>query len=49
MDCVHNGFGEHNCYHWEDAGIVCPPNSKLFKKVMNYEMLSLTLNFHFIF
>ena len=25
MDCVHNGFGEHNCFHFEDAGITCPP------------------------
>ena len=28
MDCVHNGFGEHNCYHFEDAGITCPPEGK---------------------
>ena len=25
VDCVHNGFGEHNCFHFEDAGITCPP------------------------
>ena len=25
VDCVHNGFGEHNCFHFEDAGIACPP------------------------
>ena len=28
VDCVHNGFGEHNCYHFEDAGITCPSQGK---------------------
>jgi len=23
VDCHHNGFGLHNCYHGEDAGLVC--------------------------
>uniref|UniRef100_A0A3Q1AJN5 Hensin n=1 Tax=Amphiprion ocellaris TaxID=80972 RepID=A0A3Q1AJN5_AMPOC len=22
-DCVHGGFGAHNCYHGEDAGVMC--------------------------
>lgn len=22
-DCVHNGIGNHNCQHFEDAGILC--------------------------
>lgn len=29
-DCTHNGVGIHNCYHFEDAGVVC--NSKMLLK-----------------
>ena len=27
VDCVHNGFGEHDCNHWRDVGIICPPTA----------------------
>lgn len=27
-DCTHSGWGAHNCYHRDDAGIVCRPAGK---------------------
>ena len=25
VDCVHSGFGDNRCFHFADAGIICPP------------------------
>ena len=24
IDCPHNGLGNHNCVHFQDAGVRCP-------------------------
>ena len=27
IDCVHDGFGEHDCFFFEEVGIICPPSA----------------------
>ena len=40
-DCPHPGWGQHNCYHYEDVAIRCPgPDALTSKnKNCNYEKL----------
>ena len=34
FDCPHNGFGNHNCGHSEDASVICAPDGR-YKTVSN--------------
>ncbi|XP_041481812.1 deleted in malignant brain tumors 1 protein-like [Lytechinus variegatus] len=31
FDCPHNGFGNHNCNHGEDASVICIPDREIVK------------------
>ena len=31
-DCPHRGVGVHNCDHYKDAGVVCPPQGSVLCK-----------------
>ncbi|XP_072301208.1 uncharacterized protein [Eucyclogobius newberryi] len=46
-DCRHNGFGNHNCVHHEDASAVCElrdPEIQVYQLICGQDQIQVTLN-----
>ena len=33
LECLHNGIGNHNCNHFEDASVRCSPRKFIVNKM----------------
>ena len=48
-ECYHRGWGDHNCWHGEDAGVVCRPKGTTKRyntsRIRKTSLLSLTFEF----
>ena len=49
FDCQSNGFGNHNCAHFEDAGIFCPTSKQIIVCVCVRVCVCMCMHMHMLY